>query len=124
MIEIELEEREVPAGGVVRGRVRLVPTEEEASRRVELSVLWETEGKGDTDRGVVHFAVLADGDPSAARREHAFEVRLPLMPVTYDGVLLRIRWCVRVRRRATFDDDQSVDWVFTVVARTEGSAVG
>jgi hypothetical protein len=28
---------------------------------------------------------------------HAFRTTLPMSPLSYDGVILKIRWCVRVR---------------------------
>jgi hypothetical protein len=66
--------------------------------RVEVSVLWFTEGKGDEDMGVHHLEVLTPGedgfDPGAVRR---FSVRLPRSPLSYDGVIVKVRWCVRVR---------------------------
>jgi hypothetical protein len=115
MIRIEVEANEVPAGGVVRGRVILTPTDDEASRRVELAVLWETEGKGNTDIGVAYFAVLADGDRDAARRTHSFTAQLPVAPLTYDGRTLRIRWFVRVKRLARIGQDLVVDETVRVV---------
>lgn len=117
MIAIELERRSVPAGDVVRGRVHLTPEPSDAGRRVELTVLWETEGKGDTDMGVAHFQVLADGDAAAATRTHAFEARLPLAPVSYDGTILKIQWLVRVRRLARLGNDLVVDETFEMVPR-------
>ena len=109
MIRIEVEQTELRAGGTVKGRVVLTPSDDEASRRVELAVLWETEGKGNTDIGVAYFAVLADGDPAAARRTHSFEAPLPLAPLTYDGRTLRIRWLVRAKRLARAGKDYVVD---------------
>jgi hypothetical protein len=115
VIHIEVEESEVRAGGVVKGRVVLTPSEDQAARRVELAVLWETEGKGNTDLGVAYFAVLADGDRDAARRTHTFAAQLPLAPLTYEGRTLRIRWLVRVKRLARLGgDDEVVDATFRV----------
>jgi hypothetical protein len=65
----------------------------------ELSVLWYTEGKGDEDLGVHHFERFGyeDDGPGAARRERRFSTRLPNTPLSYDGILVKIVWCVRVR---------------------------
>ncbi len=102
---IHLEGRTFVPGSLLRGRVSLEPLAEHLGRRVELAVLWETEGKGDTDMGVVYYRVLADGDEKAASSEHAFEVTLPFLPLSYHGVLLKIGWRVRVRRLAPLGDD-------------------
>jgi hypothetical protein len=66
---------------------------------IEVSVLWYTEGKGDTDFHVHHFqrfdeeqirsAGLADSQP--------LECDLPATPLSYHGRLIRVKWCVRMR---------------------------
>ena len=72
------------------------PTEIQA---VEAAVLWYTEGKGDEDLGVHYFerntpSDAIDGD---LRQLQRLETQLPNSPLTYNGVLVKIRWCVRVR---------------------------
>jgi hypothetical protein len=76
--------------------VNVLPGELKA---VEVSVLWYTEGKGDEDLAVHAFwRFNAEGgslpDP---RRPARFEAALPHSPLSYEGHLLKIRWCVRVR---------------------------
>ena len=66
---------------------------------VEVSVMWHTEGKGDEDLGVHHFerntpSDAIDGD---LRQLHRLEMTLPQSPLSYNGAILKIRWCVRVR---------------------------
>ena len=66
---------------------------------VEASVLWYTEGKGDEDM-TVHFfqrrvsADVAEGD---LRSLHVFRTQLPNSPLSYAGVIVKVRWCVRLR---------------------------
>ncbi len=67
--------------------------------RVELSVLWQTEGKGDEDLHVHHFH---SWDESQLKQLDLSEPQsvlcdLPSSPLSYDGTLLRIRWFVRLR---------------------------
>lgn len=104
-IELEGDAAEREPGSLLRGRVVLTPLPGHEQRKVELSVLWQTEGKGDTDLGVVLHRVLAE-DGQGATGSHDFEVRLPLLPVSYSGTLLKVRWLVRVRRFAPMADDQ------------------
>jgi hypothetical protein len=67
-------------------------------RAIEQSVLWYTEGKGEEDLGVHFFQRLVDqAAVAAAAREGAFAVQLPRSPLSYEGVIVKIRWCVRVR---------------------------
>ena len=65
---------------------------------VEASVLWYTEGKGGEDMGIHFFErrvpTDADGD---LRQWHRFQTILPNSPLSYDGVIVKLRWCVRVR---------------------------
>lgn len=65
---------------------------------VERSVLWYTEGKGEEDLFVHHFERLDD----ASRRTEALPsgtiaCQLPSSPLSYEGVIVKIRWCVRIR---------------------------
>jgi hypothetical protein len=71
---------------------------DEVVRAVERSVLWYTEGKGEEDLGVHFFERIVDRQrlPPEALTEH-FATRLPLSPLSYEGVIVKIRWCVRVR---------------------------
>ena len=66
---------------------------------VEVSVVWHTEGKGEEDLSVHEFRRLSaeEGDrlvPGVAER---FETVLPRSPLSYDGMIVKLRWCVRVR---------------------------
>lgn len=66
---------------------------------VEASVVWFTEGKGDEDMGVHFFERrtkidIEDGDLRPLR---SFQTPLPMSPLSYDGDILQIHWCVRVR---------------------------
>jgi hypothetical protein len=66
---------------------------------LEISVLWYTEGKGDEDLSVHYFhrwsaPRLSELDLTTAQQ---FETRLPDSPLSYDGHLFRLRWCIRLR---------------------------
>jgi len=67
-------------------------------KAIETSVLWYTEGKGDEDLGIHFFHRIPleelGGDwPQTLR----FETPLPASPLSYDGVIVRVHWCARVR---------------------------
>jgi hypothetical protein len=66
---------------------------------IEASVLWYTEGKGDEDLGLHFFErrLPADTADSDLRELRRFQTRCPNSPLSYDGDLVKIRWCVRVR---------------------------
>jgi hypothetical protein len=72
--------------------------EPEEVEAVEASVLWYTEGKGDEDLGV-HFFKRFDGqrDPTPLHELRSIATTLPESPLSYDGRIVKIRWCVRVR---------------------------
>jgi hypothetical protein len=103
---------------VLRGRVVLLPLPGFEKRKVELAVLWETEGKGGTDLGVVYYRVLADGDYEAATGTHPFEVTLPALPLSYRGSLIKIGWRVRVRRLDALANDAVYDEPFELAWQT------
>jgi hypothetical protein len=68
---------------------------------LELSVLWHTHGRGDEDLGVVHFEEWSEARARSfeATASHSFTTRMPVTPYSYDGVLVKVCWCVRVRAR-------------------------
>ena len=61
---------------------------------VEWTVYWRTEGRGTEDSDEHASARKSTGTESAARGADAlrFETQLPLSPLSYDGVLVKIRW--------------------------------
>jgi hypothetical protein len=68
-------------------------------RAIEVSVLWYTEGKGDEDMAVHEFRRLSaeEDAPIDPRRPGRFQTVLPNSPLSYRGVIVKLRWCVRVR---------------------------
>lgn len=73
---------------------------------VERSVVWYTEGKGEEDLGVIFFERIQlerrkDGiQISSLSTDHltgALATDLPQSPLSYEGIIVKIRWCVRVR---------------------------
>jgi len=86
-------------GDILAGEYRLESFAFGQIRSIEFSVLWYTEGKGDEDMAVHEFQRLSadDGDWIDPSRPGRFSVMLPNSPLSYDGAILKIRWCVRVR---------------------------
>ena len=68
-------------------------------RAVEASVLWYTEGKGDEDLGVHFFERKTRKEDEEPPWVQPCTLRtvLPPSPLSYEGVIVKIRWCVRVR---------------------------
>ena len=66
---------------------------------VETSVLWYTEGKGDEDLSVHYFErrTPADAEDGDLRPLHRFHIRLPNSPLSYQGAILCLKLCIRVR---------------------------
>ena len=61
--------------------------------------MWHTEGKGDEDMAVVEFRRrdAEDGRLYNVARPVRFSATLPNSPLSYDGRIVKVRWCVRVR---------------------------
>jgi hypothetical protein len=65
---------------------------DERVEALHVTVLWYTEGKGDEDKGIL----LEERVPGQELHDsERFEVRLPSSPLSYNGVILKIHWCVR-----------------------------
>lgn len=90
------------------GGWRLPATLDRPVRAVELSVLWYTDGKGDEDLGIHHFERLSADEAGmiALGRLTRFAARLPRSPLSYDGLIVKVCWCVRVR--AFWDCGESI----------------
>ena len=86
-------------GDTLSGQYRLVAARPGEVKAIEVSVLWHTEGKGDEDLAVHEFwrLSLEDGDSIDPARPERFSTILPNSPLSYQGVILKLRWCVRVR---------------------------
>jgi len=86
-------------GDTFSGRYWIESLDAEQIRAIEASVLWHTEGKGDEDMAVHEFR-RRDAErelPFDPRRTERFSTTLPNSPLSYDGRLVKLRWCVRVR---------------------------
>lgn len=120
MIFVELETPEpIPAGGEVRGYAEWQPELKEQGRACEVSLRWATEGRGDTDEGVVaHVSFpLNPGVPQEPTR-FPFRFQLPADgPVSYYGSLLTVYWEVRARIDVSWAIDPRARRRFTVVPR-------
>jgi len=66
---------------------------------VEVSVLWHTEGKGNEDMGIHAFWRRShqEGDWIDPLTPGHFNTTLPNSPLTYEGALIKLHWCIRVR---------------------------
>jgi len=86
-------------GETLSGEYRIESVAPDEIKAVEVSVLWYTEGKGDEDLAVHSFWRVSaeNGDRSDPPRPGRFSTVLPRSPLSYRGILVRIRWCVRVR---------------------------
>ena len=92
-------------GETLSGEYRLESIRREEIKAVEVSVLWHSEGKGDEDLAVHDFRPLSveDGDWIDPRYPGRFSTELPKSPLSYQGVIVKLRWCVRVRVFLTRD---------------------
>jgi hypothetical protein len=101
LISINVDHRQRPhaAGEPLSGEFQIDAIDAGELRALELSILWYTEGKGDEDIGVHHFERWTDEEASGQSlvELRKFNVALPNSPLSYEGVLVKIRWCVRVR---------------------------
>lgn len=101
LVSIKIDRRQAPhfPGEILSGEYQIDAVEPTELRAVELSVLWYTEGKGDEDLGVHHFERRTDEDQEQVPLTELskFSVTLPNSPLSYEGVLIKLRWCVRVR---------------------------
>ena len=99
LIRLDAPLRTYRPGQSLSGQYRLESVEGDPIRAVEVSVLWYTEGKGEQDLAVHEFwrRDSQSGEWIDPRRPERFSTTLPSSPLSYDGQIIQIRWCVRVR---------------------------
>jgi hypothetical protein len=67
--------------------------------RLEISVAWYTEGKGSEDFGVHHFESHSRAQlvTKSLSQPRCASTTLPGAPLSFEGKLFKIRWCIRLR---------------------------
>jgi hypothetical protein len=87
----------------------------ERPRALERSVLWYTEGKGEEDLGVHSFERFATAETiDRVVPEGTFAIQVPTSPLSYEGVIVKIRWCIRLRVFFESGRDHVSEHVFNV----------
>ncbi|WP_425398430.1 hypothetical protein [Aeoliella sp.] len=98
-LRIEQVDNPFAPGDVLKGSFVVHVEHAEEVKSAELSVLWYTAGKGEEDFGVHYFKRYTtegpDGVELARRRE--FRTLLPEQPLSYDGLIVKVCWCARLR---------------------------
>ena len=87
------------SGELLAGEYRLTSIDPDEIKAVEVSVLWSSEGKGDDDMAVHDFRRLSveNGDIINPKVPGRISTILPNSPLTYEGRIVKLRWCTRVR---------------------------
>jgi hypothetical protein len=88
-----------------------LPNEKDKLSAIEASVIWYVQGKGDEDLGVHFFERRQKSTlhTDALLQPQRLSTVLPPCPLSYDGVMIKVIWCVRIRlfftdgRQLTFD---------------------
>ncbi len=86
-------------GDLLSGHYQVHLEQPDELRAVEMSILWYTVGQGDEDFGIHHFERHARDDQTldVVGQPRPIDSRLPNSPFSYQGVIVNLRWCVRVR---------------------------
>lgn len=101
LADLRIEQVDSPfaPGDVLKGSFVVHLEQAEDVKSAELSILWHTAGKGEEDFGVHYFKRYttegAEGVELARRRE--FRTLLPEQPLSYDGLIVKVCWCARLR---------------------------
>ena len=86
-------------GETLSGEYRLHAIPAGEIKAVEVSVLWQSTGKGDEDLAVHNFQRFSaeNGERIDFHGPVRFSTTLPNSPLSYHGAIVKLRWCVRVR---------------------------
>lgn len=97
--KIDLVREHVEPGGELQGGYRIDPELLGGIKSLELSVYWMTEGKGDEDRAEYYRESKRGAEAELCDRSGMgqFSIPLPTSPLSYEGILIKIIWLIRVR---------------------------
>jgi hypothetical protein len=98
-IRLDSDDRRYLPGESLTGRFSIDGPEHDTVRAAEFSVLWYTTGKGEEDLAVHFFERFSHERISQLdfRTPHPFEIHLPFSPQSYDGMIVKVCWCARLR---------------------------
>ena len=97
VVEIDNPKPRYDPGDTLAGWYRLTGDELPELQHLEVSVLWRTEGKGAEDIGVHLFEKVSLEEDANAGTVRRFSTRLPQSPLSFNGIVVKIIWSVRVR---------------------------
>lgn len=88
-------------GEILRAECSVDPPPADEIVALEWSAYWRTEGKGDEDSESIADEVdsASEGDRLDPFSLKPLEVQLPRSPLSYDGVIVKIRWFVSAHVR-------------------------
>jgi len=98
-MHIDKPRREFEPGDTLSCQYQVDAVDPGEIQSLEVSVLWHTEGKGDEDLRVHYFErrVATEEEGGDLRQLRQFRTQLPNSPLSFDGRIVKIRWCVRIR---------------------------
>ena len=112
-LEHDRPDRRYEPGGPLGVRYRIGGVDPGSVRAIEVSVAWYTEGKGEEDLFVHAFERIVDQERLlAALAGGSLTTTLPRSPLSYEGMIVKIRWCVRLRVFFTGGRDYVTEHVF------------
>ena len=97
-IRLDRPQRAYQGGEEIHCQYQVDRVELSQLQAVEASLLWYTEGKGEEDLGVYFFQRnIPTADEPDIRALKQFQTTLPGSPLSYEGIIIKIQWCARVR---------------------------
>jgi hypothetical protein len=98
ILRLDREHRAYYPGDTLSGEFHLEGVSPATLQAAEVTILWYTEGKGNSDSGV-HFCqrFLPDSRGFDWRWPQRFSTIVPRSPWSYEGLIVKIRWKVRLR---------------------------
>ena len=122
-VAIELEESKTAfrPGGVMQGSIRVDAPAAWEPEFLELVVFWRTEGRGTQDSAsILHDKYHEGAEHISSPFEHPFTVRLPDMPWTYHGDMIKIHWYAGLYAKAKGEDEEFIEQNFVLHPNPEG----
>jgi hypothetical protein len=112
-------------GETLRAECSVDPPPVDEIVAIEWSAFWRTEGKGDEDGESIADEIdsASEGDRLDPNSLKPLEVGLPRSPLSYDGVILKIRWFVAAQVRLRGGETLDAEAEFRLGEVAPGSEV-
>jgi hypothetical protein len=102
-------------GESIRGSVEVITSADVTCKALRLTREWRTRGKGNKEKGKTATITLFEGRwRPGETASYTFSIDVPDGPLTYNGRVMNVDWCLRARAHIPWAIDSKAEEIFQV----------